>query len=742
MSFQLSLELTNLIGPVAKSVLRLASLGTLQDINRSGSDGLTELRLASLLGQNRVAEYMRENFRNIVAQSRQHSFPGLLEAAGQLFLEAGAGPTVRQAITNPNPAWLSMVIQVSTLAFAHEAQSLAQAVTAVSAEGLREHSGESALDYVSVLGVINACQEQTAEFPWVGFFERTEQQICTSIGNAPQRRLRRERKRRIDATARSAAIERAKDRSLPFPILKALVVHLASIQDLPEHRNLHLRTNRGLSTIVVWCHYVLGIGVSVEISGSTVVFGGNPRIFVEDCGVYPASATVLDALEEHEPLFQLSQAEEDPVLEGEDRALARGFLKQALRRSGVSEASILVQANWAAASCINLLSSSREPEFGPLRVTSMTSQVRDNIFNSISFLFDIPTRDLSKVKHGKKCPNTRQVSWSSIMVVILAFARIQRLPDCETIPLSLKAFSKIDGHKHPLGKQKTHDIGTIPDTMDCFDIISQLLLGSQYSADYVANSVLVSAQGWSIYLYSLTAVDVSDISPGVIHVSLGVPSRNGERKARIVDGPTDVPMAYGEVLDDTEIPIVFWPGISTSRLSATLIGYHGRDAFAAVQVYQWDADGTRNETRKWRLGLRDKQDMSLKFSIISDCPCEGYYDVRWGAEWIDRVVWAGKLDREDGQGYSRVIQRYSRTRVSSSERVFTAGMEPSTGSVSPPKQGWFFFVTENAAARWLALDGLDQLNGDDAGFRGVVRGNNCCIDCACRAISDRNFVLL
>ncbi|KAL3447848.1 hypothetical protein BJX65DRAFT_317968 [Aspergillus insuetus] len=728
MSFQLSLELTNIIGPVAKSALRLASLGTLQDINRSGSDGLTELRLASLLGQNRVAEYMRENFRNIVAQSRQHSFPALLEAVGQLVLEAGAGPTVRQAITNPNPAWLSMVVQVSMLAFAHEVQSLAQAVTAVTAEGHRGDTGESAFNYVSALGVINACQEKTAEFPWVGFFERTEEQICKSIiGNASQRRLKRERKRRIDATARSAAIERAKDRSLPFPILKTLVVHLVSIQDLPEHRNLHLRTNRGLSTIVVWCHYVLGIGVSVEIGGSTVVFGDNPRIFVEDCGIYPASATVLDALEEHEPLFQLSQAEEDPVLEGEDRALARGFLKQALRRSGVSEANILVQANWAAASCMNLLSSSREPEFGPLRVTSMTSQVRDNISNSISFLIDIPTRDLSKVKLGKKCPNTGKVSWSSIMV---------------TITLSPKAFSKVDSHKYSLGMQESHPIGSIPDTMDCFDIISRLLLGSQYSEDYVANSVLISACGWSIFLDSLAAVDVSGISPGVMHVQLGVPSRNGERKARIVDGPTDVPMAYGEVLDDTEIPIIFWPGISTSRLSATLIGYHGRDAFSAVQVYQWDADGTRNETRKWRLGLRDKQDMSLKFSIVSDCPCEGYYDAQCDAERIDQLVRAGKVDREDGQGYSRVMQRYSRTRVSSSERVFTTDMEPSTGSVSPPEQGWLFFVTENAAARWLALDGLDQLNGNDAGFRGVVRGNNCCVQCACRTISDRNFVLL
>jgi hypothetical protein len=98
--------------------------------------------------------------------------------------------------------------------------------------------------------------------------------------------------------------------------------------------------------------------------------------------------------------------------------------------------------------------------------------------------------------------------------------------------------------------------------MDCFNIICQLLLGSQYSKDYVANSVLISGQGWSIFLDSLAAMNVSDISPGVMHVRLGVPSRNGERKARIINGPTNVPMAYGEVLDDTELPIIFRPGIS------------------------------------------------------------------------------------------------------------------------------------------------------------------------------------
>ncbi|KAL2782815.1 hypothetical protein BJX66DRAFT_161359 [Aspergillus keveii] len=89
------------------------------------------------------------------------------------------------------------------------------------------------------------------------------------------------------------------------------------------------------------------------------------------------------------------------------------------------------------------------------------------------------------------------------------------------------------------------------------------------------------------------------------------------------------------------------------------------------------------------------------------------------------------------------MQRYSRTLDASSERFYTADMEPDTsGSVNPPEQGWFSFVTENAAARWLALDGLDQLNGTDAGFRGVARGNNCCFECVCRAIRGKTFILL
>jgi hypothetical protein len=247
--FQLSLELTNIIGPVAESVLRYGSLAVLQGLNRSGSDGFTELHLASTLGQHRVAEYMRENFKTIAGQSRQHLLPGLLEAAKQLILEAGAGPTVRQAITNPNPAWLSMVIQVSLLAFVHETQSLAQAITGIfTSSGAAGNDGPN---YVSVLGVIHAVQGQTAEFLWVGFFERVEEQLSRSVETAPHRRRKRARKQRLNTTSRAAALNRIAHRCLPFCILKALFIHLTSIQDLPEHRNLHLRTGSGCSAVVV-----------------------------------------------------------------------------------------------------------------------------------------------------------------------------------------------------------------------------------------------------------------------------------------------------------------------------------------------------------------------------------------------------------------------------------------------------------------------------------------------------------
>ena len=60
-----------------------------------------------------------------------------------------------------------------------------------------------------------------------------------------------------------------------------------------------------------------------------------------------------------------------------------------------------------------------------------------------------------------------------------------------------------------------------------------------------------------MFFDSFDAVDPAELSTGLLHVQLGVPSRNGERKAHIVDGPQDAPPTWGPVLENSEIRITF-----------------------------------------------------------------------------------------------------------------------------------------------------------------------------------------
>jgi hypothetical protein len=66
-----------------------------------------------------------------------------------------------------------MAIQISFLAFGHEHQSLAHAITQAIEETLvaSNNPPERGLDYISVLGVITACQQQTAAFGWRTFMK-------------------------------------------------------------------------------------------------------------------------------------------------------------------------------------------------------------------------------------------------------------------------------------------------------------------------------------------------------------------------------------------------------------------------------------------------------------------------------------------------------------------------------------------------------------------------------------------
>ena len=54
---------------------------------------------------------------------------------------------------------------------------------------------------------------------------------------------------------------------------------------------------------------------------------------------------------------------------------------------------------------------------------------------------------------------------------------------------------------------------------------------------------------------------------------------------------------------------------------------------------------------------------------------------------------------------------------------------------------WFFFVATTGAARWLALDGMDDI-GENSDYNYLLRGKDCCISCAVMQVETRSLVLL
>ena len=120
--FQLGLELTNIVNPLSQAIGALGSLALVSAIQKAGSDVITEIKLASLIGRHRIDEVIKFHFRAMVAKADQTVISKYID----ILLESGSGPTVQEAMKNS--AHFSMLIQLSALAFAHEDESLANAM--------------------------------------------------------------------------------------------------------------------------------------------------------------------------------------------------------------------------------------------------------------------------------------------------------------------------------------------------------------------------------------------------------------------------------------------------------------------------------------------------------------------------------------------------------------------------------------------------------------------------------------
>ncbi|KAM0814267.1 hypothetical protein AB5N19_00057 [Seiridium cardinale] len=187
----------------------------------------------------------------------------------ELVLESGSGPTVTQALTCGNPALLSIVIQLSFLAWSHEHQSLSQALTQAIDDVLVESRTATShkLNYVSLLGTVGACQQQTTGFSWAHHYAAIEDKIFKELKNSSSReRPAKRRKSRSGQAITHVHQQSASDRSLPYVILRGLVKSLDSIQRFPEDCIPQLSCDRGISSVVLWCYHILGISVLIRLS--------------------------------------------------------------------------------------------------------------------------------------------------------------------------------------------------------------------------------------------------------------------------------------------------------------------------------------------------------------------------------------------------------------------------------------------------------------------------------------------
>ena len=334
--FQLGLELTNTVNPISQVVSAVGSLALIDSIRKSGSDTITEMKLASFIGRHLIDPAMKLYFREAIAKSDQSVISRYLD----IVLESGSGPTVQEAIKNP--ALLSMVIQLSALAFAHDGESLASAIVEAMERIVRESGSDVAMvpDYVALLGTLRACQQQTAGFRWASVYEAVEYKIKQTLiayANEGSRTTGRAKRRKLD-TSSPLIPPGVGNRCLSFPVVQALLMWLHSLQKISEHRLLHLRSDDGVSTIVVWCYHVLGLSVKVSLKGTSTCFGKEPsNILIEDASPKDVGASLINPADQHEPLFTLANVDHNPETGYERRAEAYGFGQNVLKVARLTE---------------------------------------------------------------------------------------------------------------------------------------------------------------------------------------------------------------------------------------------------------------------------------------------------------------------------------------------------------------------------------------------------------------------
>lgn len=752
--FQLGFELTNILNPATQAISAISSIAIVDAVRKAGSDVLTEVRLASFLGKNRIDPILEAHFRQAVAKSERNLISRYLE----IVLESGAGPTVQNALKDT--ALFSMIVQMSLLCSVHEHQPFANAVVEAIQRIVRDFKGnpQAIPDYPSLLGTMRVIQRETVAFQWSALFTSVERTIWEGLSKADPR-LRptaKKRKRnnpiRVDPGRRSV-----ENRGLSFPILQALLLALESLQHFSEERQIYIECGTGISTLVVWCFHVLSLSVKVRIEDRDITFGDGPfNVLIEEIVTGSSSVSLMIPRSQNEHLFTLGSCERDPNFGPELRAKLMGFgqavLKEVQGQSfEVSDACYYVIAraliswDWSCSCKVpsSWLPNLQSPHEAHCSRTPRRFPDRARILAAARVLFGLHEINEKRLEDMQGVPVNfcKTNSYSQLVLLLLALSRVQHqdIELCADVPLSIKAFKKRSESETSIANL-FHVF--FLDVTECFKIIAHYLLGQRYSESFVEQALLVSDCGWSIFFDAIDATDPSDVSICNIRLLAGVPSMkdvSGNRvvKDRILDGPAESSFPYSDSIhlkadSKSETSSVnFFPGVSTAKRGNSLIGFRDNDAFLATQSFTWTYKGTQTKTHI--LGFREMLELCKDFTWIAPCACD------------DKTADLGSLDSGQvfiikGSKTNRIMPKDLKDYESMSSEYAVCLFSTTRERIKGHQATWIFHVTKNPAARWLQMNDMARsiIFGKNEVPQLFIRDTETCMQCACHYFSEYN----
>ena len=747
--FQLGFELTNILNPASQAVSTISSIASIDAVRKAGSDVITEIKLASLLGRFRIDPIVETHFRQAVAKSERTLISRYLE----IFLEPGAGPTVQNALKDT--ALFSMIVQMSLLCSVHEHQPLANAMVKAAERNVRDFKGDpkAVPDFVSLLGTMRVIQRETVAFQWSGFFDSVERAIQDSLSNASPRPKPVGKRRKPNKTS-ALNVDRhsIEDRGLPFPVLQALLLALDSLQHFDEERQIHIECGTGITTLVVWCFHVLGLSVKVSIEDHEIIFGNEPfNVSIKEIVMMKSSVSLIVPLSQDQPLFTLESSEGDPKIGPELRAKLLNFGRAALMEADVGTRDMVRACHMVIAGALAALNrncscfESRESR----RRLSETHEAHCNrgprrfpgkfrILAAARKLFglhEIDEKLLKEINRSQATPKARK-AYTHLVPLLLSLSRIhhQDLERCAEVPFSIKVY--LERLNSETSHSRLFDM-EFPDVTESFGILANYLLGNKYSDSFIEQALLVSDRGWSLFFDVIDATDPSDVSICNLRMLAGVPSiedasKDRVIKDRILDGPTELSFSYSKptILHRNDSSVKFFSGVSTARRGNSLVGFCDNDAFLATQSFTWKFRGT--EAKVHILGFREMLELCNDFTWLSPCTCD---------DKTRKIKY-----RKDGKPFH--LKGSDVHEISPSDLVYhelsnseyAVSLLPlpyAEGSDNNDEATWMFHVTGNPAARWLQMDDMvrNNLFWEKKERHNFIRGHETCVKCALRFIA-------